>query len=415
MQSSVQKQAQIRDPEIFDVDGVRVVHYQNDSFLTNIQVLTGVGSAAENKEIMGLAHILEHMFFKGSTKRPGGTHISRAANDIGGKMNAYTTYDHTVYYITVMNDVFREGFDILADMYQNPLFPQAEFDKELNPILSEYREREDDPESFLVERSLGQFFGDDYHPIIGTEATIKGATVEGMHAFKRRFYGGNNCLVAVSGGVDRQVVVDTIRELFPPTAATEAPPARTVQAQAGEITLSKPGIQEAYYNLFFPALPPGHPDRYKQDMMNYLLGGNDSALLFERIREELGMSCYGIYSWSMRHEPFSSIGISCGIAPDELDQLHGEVMAQIDRICQSHLDEDRLRRGKASLRTSIAARSETSNGMGAMLGVPVLRGETENPVKKALREIEAITLEDVLSQARATLSGPMFRSVLLPA
>ena len=148
--------------------------------------------------------------------------------------------------------------------------------------------------------------------------------------------------------------------------------------------------------------------------MNYLLGGNDSALLFERIREELGMSCYGIYSWSMRHEPFSLLGISCGIAPEELGQLHNEVQDQIKRICDSHLDEDRLRRGKASLRTSIAARSETSSGMGSMIGVPILRGESENPVKKALREIEAITLEDVLEQARETLSGPSYKSILLP-
>ncbi|MEQ9363338.1 MAG: pitrilysin family protein [Leptospirales bacterium] len=404
----------MRDPEIFEVDGVRVVHYQNDSFLTNIQILTGVGSSAESKDIMGLAHILEHMFFKGSTKRPGGTNISRAANDIGGKMNAYTTYDHTVYYITVMNDAFEEGFDILADMYQNPLFDQAEFDKELNPILSEYREREDDPESFLAERSLARYFGDAYHPIIGTEETIQSATVAGMHAFKRRFYGGNNCLVCIAGGVDRETVVRTVRDLFPPTAATESVPRLAVSHLPGEISLTKPGIQEAYYNLFFPALPPGHADRYKQDMMSYLLGGNDSALLFERVREELGMSCYGIYSWSMRHEPFSLLGVSCGIAPDELDQLHGEVEDQIKRICDSKLDEDRLRRGKASLRTSLAAKSETSNGMGGMIGVPILRGETENPVKKALREIEAITLDDVLEQAQATLNCPMFKSILLP-
>ncbi len=403
------------DPEIFEVDGVRVAHYQNSSFLTNIQVLTGVGSAAESKSDMGLAHILEHMFFKGSTKRPGGTNISRAANDIGGKMNAYTTYDHTVYYITVMNDVFEEGFDILADMYQNPLFPQGEFEKELTPILSEYREREDDPESFIVERALAEFYGDAYHPIIGTEETIKGATVESMHACKRRYYGGNNCLLSIAGGVDRERVVAAVRKLFPATAATEAPPARTVEHTAGELTLTKSGIQEAYYNLFFPALPPGHPDRFKQDMMNYLLGGNDSALLFARVREERGMSCYGIYSWSMRHAPFSLLGISCGIAPDEIDDLHGEVTDQIKRICDSPLGEDRLKRGKASLRTSIAAKSETSNGIGGMIGVPMLRGETENPIKKALREIESITLDDVLTQARSTLHGPMYKAILMPA
>jgi zinc protease len=118
----------------------------NKSYITNIQILTDVGSMAEDQDIQGMAHILEHMFFKGSQKFRGGTAISRAANDIGGKLNAYTTYDHTVFYISVLNDSFEAGFDLLSDMYRNPLFPEDEFKKELNPILSEMREREDDPE-----------------------------------------------------------------------------------------------------------------------------------------------------------------------------------------------------------------------------------------------------------------------------
>ncbi len=403
-----------KDPQLYEINGVRVLHYHNESFLTNIQILTNVGSAAEEKSNMGMAHILEHMFFKGSKKRPTGTGISRAANDIGGKLNAYTTYDHTVYYITVLNDHFSLGFDILADMYRNPLFPPDEFAKELNPILSEYREREDDPDSFLGERSLEKFFGDVYHPIIGTEETIRGATVEGMHAFKDRYYGGNNMMISITGGVDEETVHRIVKDLFGPTPATEAPPTRSADVSAGKIQLTKPGIQEAYYQLYFPALPPMHPDRYKEDMMCYLLGGNDSALLFERVREELGMSCYGIYSFVMRNNPFAVLGIACGIAPNELDDLHKEVLQQIERICDTPLGVDRLERGKASLRTSIAAKSETSNGMGSMISVPFLRGETENPVSKALREIDSITVDDVLEQARRTLSGPMLQAVMLP-
>ncbi|MCB1315173.1 MAG: insulinase family protein [Leptospiraceae bacterium] len=400
---------------IFDVNGVRMLHHKNSSFLTNIQILTAVGSAAEDDPNQGMAHILEHMFFKGSQKRPGGTAISRAANDIGAKMNAYTTYDHTVYYINVLNDNFEQGFDILADMYLNPLFPPEEFAKELNPILSEYREREDDPENFIAERALEQYFGANYHPVIGTEESIRGATVDMMHAFKNRYYGGNNCMVAIAGGVDEDSVRDVVARLFPSSRHTDAPPPIQAETSAGELVLTKPGIQEAYYQLFFPAYGPLHPDRYKQEMMNYLLGGNDSALLFERIREELGMSCYGIYSWSMRHDPYSLIGISCGIAPDELDQLHKEVMNQIKRIMDERLEPDRLERGKASLRTSIAARSETSAGLNSMVGVPVLRGETEHPVLRAQRELESVTLEDIRDQAQKTLSGPMFKAVLLPA
>lgn len=431
--------AEHRSPELFEVDGVRVLHFQNQSFLTSIQILTDVGSAAEEKPALsggngagksngndasaenraglderGLAHILEHMFFKGSRKRPGGPSISRAANDIGGKMNAYTAYDHTAYFITVLNDSFEEGFDILADMYRHPLFPPEEFAKELNPILSEYREREDDPENYLVERSLEEFFGAGYHPIIGTQESIKGATVDMMHAFHKRFYGAEHMLVCVVGGVDQERVSQAVRNHFAGMHAASPAPQRIAEHRPGELHLTRPGIHEAYYSLFFPALPPGHPDRYKQDMMNYLLGGNDSALLFERIREELGMSCYGIYSFTMRHEPYAALGVGCGIAPEELERLHQEVTDQIKLIQDAPLSSDRIERARASLRTSIAARSETSGGMAGMIGVPVLRGERENPVEKALREIEAISAEDILEQARSTFSGPMFYSTLTP-
>lgn len=394
--------------------GERLVFVQNKSYLTNIQILTDVGSSAEDNDIQGMAHILEHMFFKGSQKFKGGTAISRAANDIGGKLNAYTTYDHTVFYISVLNDSFEAGFDLLTDMYRNPLFPEDEFKKELNPILSEMREREDDPESFLLERALAKYLGGNYHPVIGTESTVKGATVDKMHRFKNRFYGGSNCLIAVVGGVEEKRVFDLVYEKFADMRHGEKAPPPAYSYTSGEITLTKPGIQEAHFNLYFPALGPTDPERYKQDLMSYLLGGNESALLFERIREELGMSCYGVYSYAMRTQGHSLLGISCGIAPDELSQLETEVRGCIARICDSMLEEHRLHRARTSLRTSIASYAETSSGLNGMIGLPVLRGETEHPVERALAQIERITLDDVHQMAQKTFAGPAFKAILLP-
>lgn len=394
--------------------GERLVFIQNQSYLTNIQILTDAGSMAEESDIHGMAHILEHMFFKGSQKFRGGTAISRAANDFGGKLNAYTTYDHTVFYISVLNDSFEAGFDLLADMYRNPLFPEDEFKKELNPILSEMREREDDPESFLMERALSSYLGAGYHPVIGTENTVKSATVENMHRFKKRYYGGSNCLIAVVGGVEEKRVFDAVYERFSDFRHGEKPLTPSFTYTPGQVTLTKPGIQEAHFSLYYPALGPLDPERYKQDLMNYLLGGNESALLFERIREELGMSCYGIYSYTMRTTGHSVLGISCGIAPDELPKLETEVRGLIARICDSMLEEHRLHRARASLRTSIASYAETSAGLNGMIGLPALRGEIENPVEKALRNIEAITLEDVHAMAQKTFCGPEFKAVLLP-
>ncbi|MBI3396559.1 MAG: insulinase family protein [Spirochaetia bacterium] len=400
--------------ERLNINGTRLIYSRNSSYLTSIQFLTGVGSSAESADTQGLAHILEHMFFKGSKKRPGGTAITRAANDIGGKMNAYTSYDHTAYYVTVLNEHFEEAMDILADMYLNPLFPPDEFAKELNPILSEFREAEDDSETYLMERALRQYLGDTYHPILGTEASIKSASADSMHQFHQRYYGGSNVLVCVTGGVEQARVTKAIETLFPPGVKKETPPVRPSTHAKGEMNLTKAGIQEAAYLMFYPSLPVRHPDRYKQDMMSYLLGGNDSSLLFERIREELGMSCYGVDAFTRRYDAFSFLTIAAGIAPDEVPQLHTEVMTQVDRICASKLDEDRLTRAKASIRTSFAAQTETSGGLNSMIGLPILKGETEHPVEKALKAYEEITTDDVLKMAQETFSGPSFKAVLLP-
>ncbi len=394
--------------------GERMLFMRNNSYITNIQILTNVGSMAEDADIHGMAHILEHMFFKGSNKFRGGTAISRAANDIGGKLNAYTTYDHTVFYISVLGDQFEKGFEILSDMYRNPLFPPEEFKKELNPILSEMREREDDPESFLMERALSAYLGPSYHPVIGNAETVKAATVENMHRFKKRYYAGHNCMISIVGGIEEERAHRAVAEHFTDMRHGEVASPPSFEYHEGGIELTKPGIQEAHFSLFYPALPPDHPERYKQDLMNYLLGGNESALLFERIREELGLSSYGIYSYVMRTPGHSVLGISGGIAPDELSIMEKEVEGCIARICESKLEEHRLARARASLRTSIASYAETSSGLNGMVGLPALRGETLHPVEKALAEIERITLDDILEMAQRTFQGSKFRAVLLP-
>ncbi len=400
--------------QIFDLGTVRLAYLKNDSYLTTVQILTRVGSAAEKPGEYGIAHILEHMFFKGSSRRPGGTSISRAANDIGANMNAYTTYDHTAYYITVLNDSFEEGFDILSDMFCNPLFPEEEFHKELNPILSEFRERDDDPDDFINERAMERYYGPGYHPIIGTEQSILSATTADMHAFKKRYYGAGNVLIVIVGGIEEERMLKAVRQHF--SDLPEAIPADFPQLQprAADIELKRNGIQEAYYNLYFPALPQDHPKRHHEDVMNFILGGSDSSLLFERIREEMGLSCYGIYSVISRHEPFNNVNISCGIDPQEINTLEIEIDRIIKKICGERLEEHHLKRARASIRAALASRSETSKGMASMIALPVLRGEKENPLHRALRELEEVTLDDIREAAQRTFSGPRMRAVLLP-
>lgn len=401
--------------KILNINNTKVVYHYLPSKLTNIQILTNVGSASETKDIWGMAHILEHMFFKGSKKYPGPLDIQTASNDIGGKLNAWTWIDQTVYHITVLNDFFRQGFDILSDMYQNPLFPEEEFVKELNPILSEMRRGEDNPDGYLGNRLMPAMIGEDAaHSVIGTEETVRAATVEKMHEFRRRFYGGKNTMISIVGGVSEETVVSLVSELFHLPDASEAPIVPTVTYNHGEMQLTKSGITEAIYSLCYPALPRFHQDRYKQSLMTYVLGGNDSGMLHERIREELGLSCYGIYASQVHFDSHSILEVSTGIAPEQLDQCHEEVMNQIKRITTELVDEKRLARAKASLRTSIAAASENSSGYNSTISIPILKGMTENPLEKLLTAVEQTTVHDIRDIAQRTFCFAPYKGLLLP-
>lgn len=401
--------------KILNLNNTKVVYHYLPSKLTNIQFLTNVGSASENADEMGIAHILEHMHFKSSKKYPGPMDIQTAANDIGGKLNAWTWIDQTVYHITVLNDFFREGFDILSDMYQNPLFPEEEFTKEINPILSEMRRDHDQSESYLGNRMMSAMIGDTAgHPVIGTEETIRGATVEKMHKFRKKYYGGNNTMISIVGGISEKSVVEVVSDLFTLPVAAEPPFTPSVVYQSGSISLTKPGITEAIYSLVYPALNRFHPQHYKQVLMTYILGGNDSGMLYERLREELAMSTYGISASQGHFDSHNILEISAGIAPEQIDQCHDEVMGQIKRISTELIDERRLARAKASLRTSIAAASENSGGYNNAISIPVLKGMTENPLEKLLSSIESITVYDIKELAEETFSAAPYKGVLLP-
>lgn len=401
--------------KILNVNNTKVVHHYLPSKLTNIQIMANVGATAETPDMYGVAHMIEHNFFKGSKKYPGAADIQTTANDMGGKLNAWTWTDLVNYHITILNDFFREGFDLLADMYQNPLFPEEEFNKEVNPILSEMRRGEDNPDVYLGRRLYPAMIGEQAgHPVIGTEDTVKAMTVENLRTYKDKFYGNNSTMISIVGGVDEDTAITIVKELFTMDHVAEKPVVPIVEYKSGEMVLHKAGITEAVYSLVFPALSRFHPDRYKQSLMTYVLGGNDSGMLFETIREKLGLSCYGIYASQSHFDSHNLLDIETGIAPDELDKCHEAVLSQIDRICSEKIDDKRLNRAKASLRTGIASASENSGGYNNTIALPIIKGETENPLEKLLRNIEAVSADDILDMAQKTFTAKPYKGILLP-
>ncbi len=393
---------------------IRIGYIHKDSNITFLQIANQVGSQIETEKEWGIAHILEHMFFKGTKKRPGSINFLHSYNKIGASMNAYTDYDHTNFHITMLNEVFDEGFDIIADMFLNPLFPEDELKRELNPIISEYREKEDDPSDYLFEKSMEKFLSD-FHSILGTETSIKQTTRNQLIHFKNKYYGKQNMLITAVGGIKPEIFFKKVEEYFSKLNDVTVANYKPIEYRGGYLEIERKDILESYFIVLFPALPYNDKNRFKQNFLNYILGGMDSSLLYERIREELGLSCYEIYSSINCNKSFSVLEISAGISLNQVHILENEIQNIIEMLTNELISEERFLIAKNTLKTEICAISETTKGLSSLLLNNLLKNEYSNPIKQILEEIHAITPEDIRTVAQKIFSKPKFVGLLKPA
>ncbi len=404
------------DKEIYfkKIHQVDVVYVYKPTLMTFVQIATRVGSQIETKDEWGISHILEHLVFKGSKKRPSGKEIVKAYSRIGADVNAYTDYDHTNYHMSMLNSVFEEGIDILVDMFLNPLLKEEDLKKEINPILSEYREKKDDPEDFLIEETFTQFL-EPYHPILGTEENIQNVSIEKIKSFKEKYYKNSNMIITGYGGIKPELFFDKIKYYFSDRKEREYTDIKYPKCQykQKEIVIKKKNIQQNYFMLVYPAFPYDSKDKYKQNLLNFILGGMDSSLLFTRIRDELGLSCYDIYSEIIRNPSFSVLQIFAGIHSNQIRLLEKEIFTIIDRICNEYIEEENLVRAKNIIKTNIIENIETSRGFSNLLLNSLLHKDHKNPLEEILNQIESITKEDLLETAQKTFNNIYCKGILI--
>ena len=389
----------------------QVLFQRNSSKIVNIQILTDIGSSDENGDEYGAAHFLEHMFFKGTQKRDS-KRINRDADLMGAKVNAWTWHDQTNYYLSVMEENFEKGFELLSDIYLNASFPEDEMEKERTVILSEIRRYEDDPSTYISDICVDHYCKNGLaHKVSGTIESVSKLTRKQLLDFKNRYYGGGNVLISIVGDVEWSRVMEVIQKYFKNKPSEK--PALLIPGEynSGYFLKRKADLQEAQYQLLFPALPYEHPESSLQAVTSFVLGGNASAFLFERIREELGL-CYGIYSRVNRFEGFNYLEISTGCSEKDLDYLHSEVMKIIEKIKTEKIDEERLNMVKASMLSSLYMSIESSSGLNSFLAMGYIKGERGDMLERRVREIKAATAEQIRDMAMRSFGVEPLRAEL---
>ncbi len=380
-------------------NGLRVVLSPLDSVLsTTAIVLCGAGSRYETKKTNGISHFLEHMFFKGTKKRPTASDISHALDEIGADYNAFTGKEETAYHIKSASKHLPLAIDMLADMLWNSKFDEAEIEKERGVIIEELNMYEDTPMRRVAEIYENLLWGD--QPLgwdIGGSKTVIGKiTKADFETYIKARYSPNNIVVALAGNFDRDQALEDIKKNFGLKPFAEVggfmPVVENQDKPALRVTYKK--TDQAHLVVGFRGLQMGHPDRYAAALLGTVLGGGMSSRMFVNVREKRGL-CYYIRADHESYLDTGTLAASAGVDLKRIDEAIKVILGEFAEIAENPVTEKELRKAKEYIKGKLILSWEDSRTVAISYGSDeLLEGRVRN-LDEYLKKIEEVTADEV--------------------
>ncbi len=387
-------------------NGIRVVIDPMPSLETAaLGVWAHAGSVDEREAEHGVAHLLEHMAFKG-TKRRTARSLAEQIEAVGGHLNAATSHQRTGYYARLLKEDIVLGVDILADILQHPLFDETELAKEREVVVQEIGEAADTPDDVVFELLMAATW--DGHPlarsILGTPQTVRAQTPHSLRGFMDRCYTPQTMVIAAAGNIDDESLLATLDGYFGAMKTAGAVPARSTPSFKGGVRHDHRDIEQTHLAFGFPGVASRDNDFFAARIYADVLGGGMSSRLFQTIREERGLA-YSVYAFADGFEECGLIGAYLSADKSQIAEaarlIRQEMVAMAEQVTQVEID-----RARAMLRSSLmmglespAARIESAAGQIFTYGEVM-------PPPEIIRRLDAVTVDDVKRCARHALAGP---------
>ena len=365
--------------------------------------LVGAGSRYETHEINGIAHYLEHMFFKGAQRFKDAAEVSSAIDGVGGDFNAFTAKEYAGYYVKLASHQKEIAFDVIGDMMTGATFLPEEIEKERGVIMEEYNMYQDTPMyqvGWDFERLL---FGD--QPMgwdqIGTKETINALQRDQFVKYKEDLYTPDNTVISISGNFEEGEVMKLIEKYFPLADGTRAYDYKPYEEKLSDqkVVLQHKKTEQGHIIVGFPGLPARHEDEYVEKVLAVLLGGNMSSRMFMHVREQKGL-CYYIRTTTDNYTDVGAISTSAGVNVQSVDQAITAIMAEYKKIQEEVVDEKELRKAKEFMKGKIILRLEDSEEYAQMMGTQALLFDEVRSVDDILKKIDAVNAADIQRVAR---------------
>jgi predicted Zn-dependent peptidase len=340
-------------------NGMRVLTDTMDSVETvSLGVWVDVGTRHEPSDVNGVAHLLEHMAFKGTTRRSS-LDIAAEIEAVGGHLNAYTSREHTAYYAKVLKEDTALAVDILADILQHSVFDPKELERERTVVLQEIGQANDTPDDIIFDLFQERAFPDQAmgRPVLGRAEIIGRIPRDTVADYMRRHYSAPGMLLAAAGNVDHDVLVAHARSVFthlPQERVGRSEPARYI---GGDLREDR-DLEQVHVALGFPGFSYADPDYYAASVVSSALGGGMSSRLFQEVREKRGL-VYAIYSFTHAYSDGGLFGVYAGTGEDEVEELIPVLCDEIRRLGDG-LDRAELERARAQLKAGLLMSLEST-------------------------------------------------------
>ena len=377
-----------------------------------VGVWVGVGTRHEPWNANGVAHLVEHMMFKGTQKRSAYA-LSAAIEKNGGMMNAYTTREETAYYARVLPEDTALATDIIADMIQNSVFKPKELAREKQVIIQEIGRDLDSPEDHIWDVMYSAAFPKQKlgRSILGSSEVIANLPRDAAVDYINRHYHAANMVVVAAGRVDHGDFVDLVQKAFGSLLKGKVAPHEKARFGGGPQTLAKE-IEQMHVMIAYPGAGRHQRDVYASQLLGILLGGNSSSRLFQKVREQRGL----VYTVSAGHSPLSDTGlfqIYAGTDPARLDELIPVIGAELKDVTHN-IKASELARAKAQCRADILMGKESVMRRAEVLGHQMIAFGKSIPAERTLEKLMAVSAEDVQAVATKLFARKPVVSLLGP-
>jgi predicted Zn-dependent peptidase len=365
-------------------------------------IWVGSGSRNEQPDEHGISHLLEHMAFKGTTRRTA-RQIAEEIEAVGGDLNAATSIETTAYYARVLRADVPLALDVLSDILADPTFDSEELRREQNVIVQEIGAAEDAPDDVIWDKLqetafAGQSIG---RSILGTPATVRSFDRLGLSAYLRRHYRSPAMVVVAAGAVEHRAVLAEVERRFASFAGPRAPtpePARFI----GGSRIETRDLEQVHIALAMHGLPHRDPNLPSLQVFTNVLGGGMSSRLFQEVREQRGL-CYAIYAF---HAPYSDIGmfgLYSGTDAADVPELMRVVVSEINAAAES-INEAEVARAKAQMKAGLLMALESSTARAEQLARQIFNWGRPVPLEELVGKIDAVTVESARAAGRALIA-----------